>query len=1517
MKSKKYSLIKRLVVFLLTLALFFWILPSNMLIGEEDHQIMPEENFEEASPDSFEEEILTEESSNDGGSPEETVMTEAETSDKEQSEEAETILTIEIQLGQESFDAGSLFHYHLRLTNDGSADATSISLKSHIPENLIYKSDSSGGVFEPDTNTISWDFEKMLPGESKSIDIEAGIPMLIADGSAKTITAMVQCSEIEITGSVSANFIVNNTSALTESTELNEDEEDILHEEEIPGKPSGESEELEDDEDKTEVDPEDLGSIDGSEVSSEELEYDQDKTEEELEDIDSIEETEALGEEVEGDEALEIVSPLSLSITDDPDPVAAGQSVTYAIDYSNNGEELLTGVFLTAFIPEGTVFVSASAGAQIQNKKIVWNIGELAPAESGNASFIVHVPHNTEDGTIFIMTATIAADNVPSVTASESTLDPIPYGAQMFYTLGWMPDILALLSSGSSPAYDVNASQGINSILSISSGAHGTPVEVYIKNYADPTPFDPINPGSNTNLISFTLDPGKVHTIESLIHLNYNPDPLDPSTWKIAGGDLIYVLGGPVNVISGYWPAQSDGAIWAEAWNLYPVHMWDTEYIVPAGKDTFGKAGNTGLGRDFDYTDLVIQASEDGTNIVIFDPLTGLSTSITLNKGESYIYKAPELSTYSTSLKNNIGPSTDPIDCNYSNWSNFENPGYLKIDNEIIYYTNKERLPSSWPYNTIRFSGLTRGAAGTTAASHSSGAIVSQAFINFSQIHQNTTISSNRPIQAGLMTSSGARVDTRNYNLSSKELFGTEYYIPVNAGNTAGGTRLYIYAYEDGTEVKVYSSETSFTTINLNAGQVNSSYIMVPGNAVHVTSNKVIQVMGAVDSNSPDKDWGFHAIDVKYYSSSYVTPHAPGGPTGNWNPLHVTPIADRTRVYVDWNGDGIADLPYGGAPNHYVDLGRFEIGLLWNSFTGDNSGAHIWAKNIDTGEDALIVVYYGEHQGAHSQQGLDWGYVLMPLSAPFIAPPLAINKTSDPATGSSVSSGDIITYTLSFKNNGESVATNVVVKDSIPANTILNTINDGGSESGGVITWDIGTLDPGESKSVSFTVTVNESLSIGTVITNYGTIKADFSDEIKSNETKHYVGEPELIIEKSSVPPHGSVVNPGQEITYDVSYSNIGGNIAENVIITDTIPENTTLVAGSIVGPGTVTGNVITWNIGTLAANSSGFVRFKVTANDPLPSGVTEIINFATIDSDSTDPLDSNTVKHFIGAPAISLEKSANVTTIEIGGTITYTYTVTNTGNVTLTNVSVVDTPLGAVTLAETTLLPGESTTGTLTKTVTEADLPGPVTNTAIAKGTPPVGEDVTDDDDASVAITTSPAISLEKSANVASALVGSAITYTYIIENIGNTTVTIQSLVDDKIPGLSIAGLDKTVLAPGEIATATATYTVLASDLPGPLVNTAIVEGIDPTGKDVSDEDSASVGIIAVEGIMEEIEVETIVDEPIVRVVSIVPVIEVLALPFTGMNPIIPLSGLAVLFIGGIFVLVFFKRKERRLDKK
>lgn len=100
--------------------------------------------------------------------------------------------------------------------------------------------------------------------------------------------------------------------------------------------------------------------------------------------------------------------------------------------------------------------------------------------------------------------------------------------------------------------------------------------------------------------------------------------------------------------------------------------------------------------------------------------------------------------------------------------------------------------------------------------------------------------------------------------------------------------------------------------------------------------------------------------------------------------------------------------------------------------------------------------------------------------------------------------------------------------------------------------------------------------------------------------------------------------NPGDTITYSISFDNLGNNFpVNNVVLVDDLPPEVSFVSATGGGGGypwsydPITHRV-TWNIGTLPALApTDTVTVTVTINLGLAPG-SKIINYATIDSDET-----------------------------------------------------------------------------------------------------------------------------------------------------------------------------------------------------------------------------------------------------------------------------------------------------------
>nr|WP_304650995.1 SpaA isopeptide-forming pilin-related protein [Tessaracoccus sp. ZS01] len=447
-------------------------------------------------------------------------------------------------------------------------------------------------------------------------------------------------------------------------------------------------------------------------------------------------------------------------------------------------------------------------------------------------------------------------------------------------------------------------------------------------------------------------------------------------------------------------------------------------------------------------------------------------------------------------------------------------------------------------------------------------------------------------------------------------------------------------------------------------------------------------------------------------------------------------------------------------------------------------------------------------------------------------PAISLTKEADLESYDAV--GDVITYTFVATNTGNVTLTDVTIEDPLPGLSDLTCTPAQPT-----------TLAPQASMTCAATYSVTQddldNGSVDNTATTTGTppVGDDVTDT--ADETVPADVSPAITLVKSADPATYDAV--GDEITYTFVATNTGNVTLSNVTIADPLPGLSALVCapvqGSTLAPDATMTCTATYTIGQSDLDRGSIYNLATTTGTP-PAG-----EDVTATDDETVTGDK--------FPAISLTKDADVASYDaVGDVITYTFVATNTGNVTLTNVTISDPLPGLSDLTctpaqPTTLAPQASMECSATYVVTQADLDaGSVDNTATTEGTPPAGEPVTDSDDETVPASQLPDIDLVKTANVETYdAVGDVITYTFVATNTGNVTLT-DVIITDPLPGLSALTCDPAqpaTLAPQASMTCTATYVVTQADLDnGSVDNTATTTGTPPVGDDVTDSDDETV---------------------------------------------------------------------------
>ena len=329
---------------------------------------------------------------------------------------------------------------------------------------------------------------------------------------------------------------------------------------------------------------------------------------------------------------------------------------------------------------------------------------------------------------------------------------------------------------------------------------------------------------------------------------------------------------------------------------------------------------------------------------------------------------------------------------------------------------------------------------------------------------------------------------------------------------------------------------------------------------------------------------------------------------------------------------------------------------------------------------------------------------------------------------------------------------------------------------------------------------------------------------------------PEDVVKKTHGTPEGGVYKAGDVVTFTVTATNIYDEV-KTITLNEIAGVTLKDTVFADVQPGETVETTATYTITEADVLAGEFVN-TVTASF---SGE-EDTPFE--DDDQVDEIEEP--KGHLTIDKVTTSEPANGSSYALGETITYKITATNDGNLTLTNVKVVDELTGDE-WEIASLAPGASEEFDTSYTVTEADiLAGSVVNTATAEGTSPDPDKpdvpVNPGEEEEPTETEKPSLFVEKTAQPDEDGVynlGDEIHYVIKVTNNGNVTVN-DITVKDELTGDEWQ-LDS--LTPGESEEYHATYTVTEEDiLAGSITNVATAEGTDPDEDPVDQEGEETV---------------------------------------------------------------------------
>jgi len=434
---------------------------------------------------------------------------------------------------------------------------------------------------------------------------------------------------------------------------------------------------------------------------------------------------------------------------------------------------------------------------------------------------------------------------------------------------------------------------------------------------------------------------------------------------------------------------------------------------------------------------------------------------------------------------------------------------------------------------------------------------------------------------------------------------------------------------------------------------------------------------------------------------------------------------------------------------------------------------------------------------------------------------LEIIKTSEPMK---VVVGQQKYYTLTVINHGPSDAQLVEVLDTLPAEVTyeVSSCEQDMNVVGPLATWTIGTLPAGEAVQCEIAVLVDRGAPVGTTIVNTATVSSATTDPNADNDTDTssnlLLGAgSDLKIEKSDAP---DPVTAGSDLTYTLTVTNNGPNIADNIVAEDFLPVGVTFVSATpsqgafLVGVPGDPARPFTWNIGTLLSAGNATIDIVVNVSVNIPDG-TVLFNDAQVSSDSPE-LDNSDNVASVGTTVqagadVELTKTDTPDPVVAGEALSYKIEIANTGPAIATNVIVTDALPDEVTFLSAHVEGGtggetcsyaagahtvtcslgdiEPTTGVgaagkrflFIDVLVKADTPATTITNSVSStsSTPdpdlPDNTDVTEDTD----VETEADLAIEKTCEPMKQYVGDQVRYTIVVRNNGPSDAQNVSVVD------------------------------------------------------------------------------------------------------------------------------------------
>lgn len=260
---------------------------------------------------------------------------------------------------------------------------------------------------------------------------------------------------------------------------------------------------------------------------------------------------------------------------------------------------------------------------------------------------------------------------------------------------------------------------------------------------------------------------------------------------------------------------------------------------------------------------------------------------------------------------------------------------------------------------------------------------------------------------------------------------------------------------------------------------------------------------------------------------------------------------------------------------------------------------------------------------------------------------ISIEKEADPAFSQA---SDPVTFRINVSNTGQLNLTSVLVNDTLPQGMSYLSDDSNGTASGRLVSWDLGFMEPGESRLIGLAARVDEDAS-GLQI---NTARVSAATENGSVVFASDIAEVDILSLNVSKEADRKTVKRGENITYTITICNEGSLPLEDVVAWDVIDKQLILLYSSM-----DTAEDGKWHLGTLAPGQCAAITLIVQVPESnfrfdMTSSVSGL-GFVNVADDYSTTLPQFVIKNTVYASSSSIkwqsEDTAMVTVLGEAGT--------------------------------------------------------------------------------------------------------------------------------------------------------------------------------------------------------------------------------------------------------------------------